>query len=93
MPKKEINYQNTIIYKIVCNDLNVKDVYVGNTTDFTKRKWSHKSDCYNDHTYRCDPAESFSGTPMLRDRSSHRKSTACPIHARKLSLESVYSLR
>ena len=28
MPKKEIDYQNTIIYKIACNDLNVKDVYV-----------------------------------------------------------------
>ena len=47
MPKKEINYQNTIIYKIVCNDLNVKDVYVGNTTDFTKRKAQHKSNCIN----------------------------------------------
>ena len=42
MPRKEIDYQNTIIYKIVCNDLNVKDVYVGHTTHFTKRKASHK---------------------------------------------------
>ena len=47
MPKKEIDYQNTIIYKIVCNDLNVKDVYVGHTTDFTKRKSHHKSSCNN----------------------------------------------
>jgi len=47
MPKKEINYQNTIIYKIVCNDLNVKDVYVGHTTEFTKRKTQHKSNCNN----------------------------------------------
>ena len=47
MPKKEIDYQNTIIYKIVCNDLNVKDVYVGHTTNFTKRKTRHKYDCIN----------------------------------------------
>ena len=34
MPRKEIDYSKTVIYKIVCNDLNVKDVYVGHTTDF-----------------------------------------------------------
>ena len=43
MPRKEIDYSKTVIYKIVCNDLNVKDVYVGHTTDFTKRKATHKS--------------------------------------------------
>ena len=42
MPRKEINYQNTFIYKIVCNDLNIKDLYVGHTTDFKRRKWDHK---------------------------------------------------
>jgi len=47
MPKKEIDYSKTIIYKIVCNDLNVKDIYVGHTTDFTKRKARHKYDCIN----------------------------------------------
>ena len=31
-----------IIYKLVCNDLSVKDLYVGHTTDFTNRKKSHK---------------------------------------------------
>ena len=45
MPRKEINYQNTIIYKIVCNDLNIKDIYVGHTTDFRKRKSQHKENC------------------------------------------------
>jgi hypothetical protein len=50
MPKKEINYQSTIIYKIVCNDLNVKDIYVGHTTDFTKRKAQHKINCNNADT-------------------------------------------
>ena len=46
MPK-QINYQNTIIYKIVCNDSNVQDVYICHTTDFTKRKAYHKRVCTN----------------------------------------------
>ncbi len=41
MPKKAINYDNTIIYKIICID-NPKFVYVGNTTDFVQRKHAHK---------------------------------------------------
>ena len=40
------DYSNTIIYKIVCNDLNVTDCYVGHTTNFTKRKHQHKKNCY-----------------------------------------------
>ena len=47
MPKKPIDYNNTIIYKIVCNNLDIKDVYVGHTTDFTKRKHQHKHICNN----------------------------------------------
>jgi predicted GIY-YIG superfamily endonuclease len=47
MPKKNVDYSKTIIYKIVCNDLTIKDVYVGYTTDFTKRKWGHKTACNN----------------------------------------------
>jgi hypothetical protein len=47
MPKVTINYNNTVIYKIVCDDLNIKDVYVGHTTNFSKRKIGHKSCCNN----------------------------------------------
>ena len=47
MTKIPINYSNTVIYKIVCNDLLITDVYVGSTTDFIKRKYLHKSDCNN----------------------------------------------
>ena len=47
MPKTIINYENTIIYKIVCKDLNIKDVYVGSTTNFTNRKRDHKKCCIN----------------------------------------------
>jgi hypothetical protein len=45
MPRKAIDYQKVIIYKLVCNDLSIKDLYVGHTTDFTNRKKSHKDRC------------------------------------------------
>jgi hypothetical protein len=45
MPRTPIDYSKTVIYKIVCNDLTIADCYVGSTTDFTKRKCKHKSDC------------------------------------------------
>ena len=48
MPKVEMNYSNTIIYKIVCKDVSIKECYVGQTTNFTKRKCSHKSNCKSD---------------------------------------------
>jgi hypothetical protein len=41
MPRLPINYSKTIIYKIVCNDLNINDIYVGHTTDFIRRKSEH----------------------------------------------------
>ena len=40
MPKKEIN--DYVIYKIICNDENIKDCYVGSTSNFKVRKWDHK---------------------------------------------------
>ena len=49
MPKNNINYSNTIIYKIVCNDLNIKDLYIGSTTDFYNRKSNHKSNCNSEN--------------------------------------------
>ena len=48
MPRLPIDYSKTIIYKIVCNDLNITDIYVGSTTDFIRRKWQHKSSCNNE---------------------------------------------
>jgi hypothetical protein len=45
MPKNPIDYTQTVIYKIICNDLTIKQTYVGHTTDFTSRKNSHKSKC------------------------------------------------
>lgn len=47
MPKKYIDYSNTIIYKIYCKDNLINDTYVGHTTNFTKRKYQHKYACLN----------------------------------------------
>ena len=52
MPLKEINYDKTHFYKIVCKDTNIKDCYVGHTTDFTSRKYDHKSKCNNEN-HKC----------------------------------------
>ena len=48
MPLTATNYANTILYKIVCNDLLIKDIYVGHTTSFKDRKSKHKSSCNNE---------------------------------------------
>jgi hypothetical protein len=55
MPKNEIDYSNTIIYKITCKDSNVNDVYVGHTTNFVQRKHAHKQSCINIKSlnYKC----------------------------------------
>ena len=47
MPRKPIDYSKTSFYKIVCKDLNIKDCYIGHTSDFTMRKYKHKSVCNN----------------------------------------------
>ena len=44
MPRKATNYENTVIYKI--QHIEEEDLlYIGSTTDFTKRKSQHKSCC------------------------------------------------
>ena len=47
MPKIPMNYQNSVIYKIVSNNLDVKDCYVGSTTNLDKRRADHKSNHKN----------------------------------------------
>ena len=49
MPNYILNYENTIIYKLCCQDLNVSYVYIGHTTNFIKRKSCHKSNCNNNN--------------------------------------------
>ena len=47
MPKDNIDYSNTIIYKIQCKDPLIKDLYVGHTSNFAQRKYAHKISCKN----------------------------------------------
>jgi hypothetical protein len=41
------NYNNTVIYKIVCKDETIIDNYIGHTTDFRARILQHKNRCNN----------------------------------------------
>lgn len=59
MPRLPIDYSKTIIYKICCNDVNIKEVYVGHTTDLVRRRQNHKDCCkyenrkeYNTYKYK-----------------------------------------
>jgi len=45
MPKKNTDYSKTVIYKIVCKDLTITELYVGHTINFIVRKNKHKTDC------------------------------------------------
>ena len=49
MPRKAVDYSRTIIYKIQHED-NEELLYVGHTTDFTKRKTAHKQGTNNPNT-------------------------------------------
>jgi hypothetical protein len=49
MEINKVDYSKTIIYKIVCNDETVTDVYVGSTTNFKSRISCHKSKCINNY--------------------------------------------
>jgi hypothetical protein len=53
MPKTDIDYSNTIIYKITCKDTAITDVYVGHTTNFVQRKHSHKQNTMNNNINHC----------------------------------------
>jgi hypothetical protein len=46
MPKTPIDYSKAIIYSIVCKTDDTL-LYIGSTTNFTQRKYCHKSTCNN----------------------------------------------
>jgi len=46
------DYSKCIIYKLCCKDLNIKEIYVGSTCNFTKRKWGHKTRFYSENNYK-----------------------------------------
>ena len=42
-----VNYDKSTIYKLCCKDPSISDIYIGSTTNFTRRKGQHKSVCNN----------------------------------------------
>jgi hypothetical protein len=44
---RDINYNDTVIYKIICANPDIKDCYVGQTANFKQRKRAHKTICRN----------------------------------------------
>jgi len=42
-----VNYQNGMIYKLCCNNINITDIYIGSTVCFKERKRCHKKSCNN----------------------------------------------
>jgi hypothetical protein len=52
MPNKEVDYSNTVIYKICCKDELIKDIYVGHTINFLNRKIQHKISCLKNYNYK-----------------------------------------
>ena len=58
MPRLQINYENAVVYKLCCKDVNITNIYVGSTTNFRTRKNAHKGNCnretnksYNAYVY------------------------------------------
>ena len=47
MTKKAQNYNSTYIYKIYCKDKNIKNTYIGHTTNIINRKSFHKCNVEN----------------------------------------------
>jgi hypothetical protein len=45
-----VKYKSTVIYKISCRDETVQDVYIGQTTNFERRKWFHARDSITSST-------------------------------------------
>jgi hypothetical protein len=42
-------FNNGVIYKIQCNDANIKDFYIGSTTNLKRRIHQHKNRCNNEN--------------------------------------------
>lgn len=41
------NYNKCVIYKLCCQDVEVKDIYIGSTCNMARRKNQHKNACNN----------------------------------------------
>ena len=49
---KMVNYGKSMIYKLCCKDPNITDIYIGSTTNFSRRKAEHKKSCNNENDKR-----------------------------------------
>jgi len=45
------DYAKTLIYRIVCKDTEIKECYIGSTTNMTKRRQRHKFQCLTGSEY------------------------------------------
>jgi len=45
-----VNYDKSTIYKLCCKDPEITDIYVGSTTNFSRRKSRHKQRCNNENS-------------------------------------------
>jgi hypothetical protein len=45
--KKMVNYSQSVIYKICCRNTDIEEIYIGSTTNFSRRKCEHKTCCNN----------------------------------------------
>jgi len=43
-----VNYSKGIVYKLCCKDVQIKEIYIGSTTNFRRRKNDHKTNCNNE---------------------------------------------
>jgi len=43
----KVDYSKSLIYKLCCKNPEIKEIYVGSTTNLIKRKYYHKYDCNN----------------------------------------------
>ena len=49
MPINPVDYSKTVIYKLYCINPDVKDFYIGHTTNLKQRKGQHKTHCNNNN--------------------------------------------
>ena len=45
-----VHYDKSTIYKLCCKDPEITDIYVGSTTNFSRRKSAHKQSCNNENS-------------------------------------------
>jgi len=46
----KIDYSKGLIYKLCCKDPEIKEIYIGSTTNFRQRKYGHNTACNNINT-------------------------------------------